>query len=936
MAGLPLSRLTQNTGRYDFLYNTGPNSDLYTAFKYPSNTSKPFVRWWWNGLRVVKEELLRELDMLKSIGVGGVEINSIRFPDTSDPLNYKELDWLSDGWVDMIEFAMNAARERGMRCDIIMGSGWPFGGEFLSKEEQSQLMALGTKNVSGPQTLTLSRVDLVKSVDPPVSFKNPDSFKELQFMRLAPVKLDSLSSVINLDADVGKDTITINVPPGDHVLYYLVKITGYMTVIYGAPGAAGPVLNHYNKEAVKKYLNKLSDALKPKMGLLGNKFRSVFTDSMELQGANWYNDMPAQFEQRRQYDLIEYLPFILFKTGAQGRAINAKYGSVIGDELQEKLDLVRYDFEVTKMDVFREHFLDTFFAWCKNNGVKSRVQAYGREFYPLDSSLTVDIPECETWLRSYIGENLPDFDYKTGRGYSPINKFVSSAAHLSGKRVTSCEEATNTQVVFNATLERIKQTGDQSNITGVTHSILHGFNYSPKEAPFPGWIRYGCFFNERNPWWPYLHQWISYKARLSAVFQHGDMVADIAVMHPLADMWSKYSAPWDPFPEIAYPQYVHNIWEAIHQNGSGCDYVTEYILQKATFQGGRLTFGPRQYKALLVVGVESMQPDTAMALQRYADAGGRIIFIEKYPHKAPGFYEHAAADKQVQDIIGSIKNKKNVVLHPAPTRDRPIIDWYKEIQEKYGLQPYLKSDNPQVMVSQVHYRFKNADAFFINNFSHTDSFEFSGEFDVAPAFTAWLWDPETGERFLYPYEKSKHKLKISLGPAETKLIIFEEHTQGKKYKAWPKPKHAAITLSGPWSLMLNHYDGSKKSITLDKLIDFRDDANLVKFAGNAIYQNTFHVNDPAGITVLDLGLVPDISEATLNGKSLGNRWYGRHLYDVSGKVKGGTNTLSIKIVTTVGNYMAASLNENKDSVKWLRKKKQPLYPHGIVGPVVLY
>jgi hypothetical protein len=74
---------------------------------------------------------------------------------------------------------------------------------------------------------------------------------------------------------------------------------------------------------------------------------------------------------------------------------------------------------------------------------------------------------------------------------------------------------------------------------------------------------------------------------------------------------------------------------------------------------------------------------------------------------------------------------------------------------------------------------------------------------------------------------------------------------------------------------------------------------------------------------------------TLNGVSLGNRWYGDHLYDVSKVIKAGKNSLSIKLVTTLGNYMMTSLKENKDTVKWLLKKKQPLYPQGILGPVML-
>ncbi|MDR6942974.1 glycosyl hydrolase [Mucilaginibacter pocheonensis] len=934
IAGLPLARVTQNTAWYNFNNDKAlPESNLYKAFKDPVNTAKPFVRWWWNGNRIVKEELLRELDMLKGLGIGGVEINSIRFPETADPLHYKEHEWLSDEWLELLDFALKAANERGMICDIIVGSGWPFGGEFLTKDEQTQIMALGTKDISGPQTLKISREELLKIVDPPISSKNLKSFKELCVLRLAPANLESIDQVVNLDSQTDKDLITIDVPDGNHVLYFLVKITGFMAVMFGAPGASGPVLNHYNKEAVQKYLNKMSDAITPKIGLMGNKFRSVFTDSLELEGANWCDDMLEQFEKRRKYSLNAYLPFILFKTGRLGRALDEKYGSVPGEQLKDTLDRVRYDFEITKMELFQERFLDTFLNWCKTNGVKSRVQAYGREYHPSDSSMQIDVPECETWIRTHIGQELKDFDYKQGRAYSEVNKFVSSGARLAGKKLISCEEITNTELVFNATLERIKQTGDQSNLSGVTHSILHGFNYSPADARFPGWIRYGTFFNERNPWWPYLKQWVGYKGRLSAVFQNGTLVSDVAVMHPLPDLWSKYAAQWDPFPERALPSYVHNIWEAIHQNGSGCDYVSESVLQKATFLNGKLVYGPRQYKALLIVEAETIHPNTAKAIKRFADAGGRIIFIDKYPYKAPGYNDHLTLDKQVNDIIKGIKNK-NVVMYPAPTLNGKIIDWYKNIQERFGITPYMKIDDPQASVSQVYYKFDSADAFFISNYSNSKRFEFNADFNVTPDKTAWLWDAETGERYLYPTAGKKNRLKVTLGPAETKLIVFDLRRHGEKYNAIDFSKKAILTVTSPWNLTLNHVDGSKQTQKLDKLIDFKDDHNLAAFAGDAVYENSFIVNNPADISYLNLGKVEGVSKVILNGKDLGNRWYGDHVYAVKGVVKKGSNLLIIQLATTLGNYMY-SLKDNKDSLKWIRGKKQPLYTMGVLGPVEL-
>lgn len=60
-------------------------------------------------------------------GIGGVEINSIKFPAKVDPLEVPALDWLSEDWCEMVRTAVEGAHKRGMEADIIVGSGWPFG-----------------------------------------------------------------------------------------------------------------------------------------------------------------------------------------------------------------------------------------------------------------------------------------------------------------------------------------------------------------------------------------------------------------------------------------------------------------------------------------------------------------------------------------------------------------------------------------------------------------------------------------------------------------------------------------------------------------------------------------------------------------------------------------------------------------------------------------
>ena len=61
--------------------------------------------------------------------------------------------------------------------------------------------------------------------------------------------------------------------------------------------------------------------------------------------------------------------------------------------------------------------------------------------------------------------------YLSGRGYSMVNKFVSSGAFLANRNIVSCEEQTNVGNIFQTTLEEVKVTGDRSNLSGVNHSV---------------------------------------------------------------------------------------------------------------------------------------------------------------------------------------------------------------------------------------------------------------------------------------------------------------------------------------------------------------------------------------------------------------------------------------------------------------------------------
>ena len=914
-------------------------AELQTLFEDPPNRYRPMVRWWWNGDRVTAEEVTRELDVLQKAGIGGVEINPIKFPSEADPLDTRALTWMSDDWITVLEAALRGTKERGMTCDMIVGSGWPYGGEFLTRADQTQMIALGTRELSGPQHLQLSSAELLKDVSPRFVSAYKDPLKELFSVTLAPYEMSGTQAAVPVTLRPGEETISLDVPAGRHVLYFLVKLTGFMAVINGAPGASGPVLNHYSASAVSRYLNRISDRLTAKIGPLGDHFRAFFTDSIELEGENWCEDMFAEFHRRRGYDLAPFFPFVLFKVGEMGNAVSTPYGAHFSPEFEKQTQLVRYDFETTKHELFQERFVATFVDWCTKHGVKSRMQAYGMDCDPIACSMMVDIPECETWIRTEAILPFGDGDYNQGRNYTMINKFVSSGAHFSGKQLISCEEMTNTDDPFHASLDRIKIAGDQNMLSGVTQSVLHGFNYSPPDVPFPGWVRYGTYFSEHNTWWPYFKLWTDYKARLSAIFQHAEMQADIAILPPNADLAARYGFQRDPFPRVAYPDYLYKLWEVVHQNGSGCDYLSEDIIARSSVAHGRLVFRSRSYKAILLPEVESMHPATAKQLHAFVASGGTVVFFGKTPHLGAGLEKQAQDADEIVRLISTMRAQYPARTPLVQVREHDMVGWYRDLQTRYLLQPDVKISEPTDYISQIHYRNGEQDIFFFTHYGPEPRLTFEAGFQAGDK-VPWLWDAESGKRTRLAVTGPDKTLTISLGPAESQLLVFEPSTRradsekhaAARSSAGPADGGVRRTIGGPWKLELIPVAGEQRSITIDNLADLNQREELKSFAGTIIYRKELSLTSSELPHWLDLGILQTITELEINGKALGVRWYGDHLYDVSGAFTPGVNEITIKVVTTLGNYMK-TLKDNRTAQAWT--SDTPDYPQGLTHPVQL-
>src|SRR5436190_2601501 len=108
-------------------------AQLTESFAHPPDDCRIMMRWWWFGPGVTKHEIQRELEQMKAAGIGGVEIATLYPLALDDPqTGFLNLSFLSDEHIEDLRFAANEARKLGLRVDITMGSGWPFGGPHIA------------------------------------------------------------------------------------------------------------------------------------------------------------------------------------------------------------------------------------------------------------------------------------------------------------------------------------------------------------------------------------------------------------------------------------------------------------------------------------------------------------------------------------------------------------------------------------------------------------------------------------------------------------------------------------------------------------------------------------------------------------------------------------------------------------------------------------
>lgn len=887
--------------------------DLQRAFLNPPDDSRIMMRWWWFGPAVDHAQLEREMRLMKEGGIGGFEVQPV-YPLSLDDSErgIKNTAFLSPEFLNALRFTADKAKELGLRFDLTLGSGWPFGGPTVPIEHAAARLRYERVKVEPNSTFVkvpstgagekLIAVFLARSDGKSL---NADSVQELTDVKDGVVKLAN------------------NSDGAYEALFFISSRTG-MQVKRPAAGAEGFVLDHLNRAATDSYLKNVGDRLMSAFGT--NKPYAIFCDSLEVYNSDWSSDFLEEFQRRRGYDLKPQLPWLTNDFGPRTKALRRDWGKTLTELLNER-------------------FLAPMQEWSRRNGVLFRIQDYGVPSAALSSNAFADISE---------GEGA---QWKVVRAA----RWASSATHIYDRNIASSETWTWLHSPsFRATPLDIKAEADIHFLQGINQLIGHGWPYTPPGVEYPGWRFYAAgVFNDKNPWWIVMPDVAKYLQRVSFMMRAGQPANDVAVYLPNDDGWASMTPGNAHLIEVLREHVGPDLLPAIFAAGYNLDFFDdESFRQVGKVNNGELVLRKNKYKVIVLPAVETIPVDTYRKFEEFARAGGVLIATKRVPSQAPSFRATSEDHQQVAAITQRLFEATTPAAHLVANESRDLGPTLNRLT-----QPDVEFVPASPDVAFVHRRTDDAEIYFVVNTANSTQ-RVNAKFRVGRMRPEW-WNPLDGSlrTAITEWEGFETgRVALELEPYGSRILVFSRRSLTTS-ETVRLVEASSMELSGDWRVSL----GSAPPARWDKLRSWTDDETTRYFSGVATYEK--EVTIPAALLqnssslLLDFGkgipLTPQslrngmqawldgpVREAAvvyINDVRVGSVWCPPYSLEVRKFLRPGQNKIRILVGNTAMNYMAGhSLPDYRLLNLRYGERFQPqdmdkiqALPSGLLGPVRL-
>ena len=715
---------------------------------------------------------------------------------------------------------------------------------------------------------------------------------------------------------------------------------------------------------INSYAKKLVDAAGK---YKGNTLKFFVMDSWEAQFQTWSKNFAKEFQNRRGYNILPWIPVLC--------------GETVGStELSEAF---LYDFRKTIGDLIDQNFYMQFSELSHRN----QMEYHGETIYggwgaypPMDalkSNEYIDLPMTEFWAGANTNNLLE---------YEPANRpavsMPTSSALAFNKQIIGSEAYTG-NAHYSETPGDLKPFGDAAFCSGVNQIILHSYVHQPFDLK-PGMTlgKFGGHYNRNNPVWEFNYDWLKYQSRVQYILQKGEPVVDVLFY------------VGDQLPLFYSKSFVNELPYGIRPNAVNLELLKNTI----KVIDGKLTLNGRQsFPLLLLHNSSKMEFST---LKRIAELvkEGAIIYGPK-PVEMLSLTDNknnaTAFNQLVKEVWGNT-NEHSYGRGKMISR-KPLAD----VIQQLNIIPDLTTNTQDPKeIMYIHKKLDDMDIYFVfnqqSNFLNREIlFRVKGK-------TPEIWNAENGDIVkpaIYSIEKNQTRIPVSFKPYESKIFVFKNETPihfiqqvslaekkifplqqiadtsyqiplavlNQEIFAFTAPlkaeyifttnqnqqikknlKQPSITNLVNTKILMEFFPISDETIQplevteLKSLTEFAEPA-IRYFAGKVKY--SLHFNTPDDYTtkdsmLLDLGTLSATAEVKLNGKILAFPWQSNMRLRVTDLLRT-ENKLEITVATVCRNRFIGDLKQygtikslwTSSPIETILNKNMPLMPSGLIGPI---
>lgn len=689
---------------------------LITEFQNPSSEfrGKPF--WAWNG-KLEKDELLRQIDTLKDMGMGGYFCHSRTGLIT---------EYMGKEWCDLINACAEKGEKLGMETWLYDEDRWPSGtaGGMVTENPNFRMCYLRLEIIDGSE------------------FTYDENALAYFSVRLDGISFTDKKKLEKNDSAEGRTVLKFSVEEMPKGSFY----------------NGNTYVDTMNREAIDKFIELTHEKYKKKCGeKFGKSIKGIFTDEPHrgaVMNGFGLTSKDAEF-------LTPYTPKLFEK-------FREKYGYGLEDNLPElflrkdgeKVSPIKWQYMELIQELFLENYMKPIHDWCQKNNMLFTGHLLHED------SLTTQACMQGSIMRPYEYMDCPGVDVLTEHNYGFwIVKQLQSAARQLGKKKMMSELYGCTGWQFN--FESHKAVGDWQALFGINlrcHHLSWVSMQGEAKRDYPASIAHqSAWYND----YKYIEDYFS---RINVLTAEGSPVCDLLVLNPVESVWSMIYPGWSRNlgtcdADVAeMEQRYMETFRLLCGEKVDFDYGDEDYLKRLASvekQDGctLLKVGKAAYKSVLVTGAVTLRRSTLELLSKFADEGGSVVFAGQTPS-----YIDAVKSDEASCVKGAdyIDYSANTIL--STVKAKPFVT----VKNPDG-------SNASEIYAQVR---KKGDSFivFLLNIDRKKTFK-DLTFDFEAGGFCEKWDVRSGDISLFTKGDKIHFVRDML-PLEELLLVVTPKDRG--------------------------------------------------------------------------------------------------------------------------------------------------------------